>query len=383
MSAFCGLDLTEDRVEGFLSRAKRRDDGKYVASLDEDEPLSGRTTCGIERAEWVEVEDSEDILGSARMLRSDEANDQDNVFLRIGGVLTSAGRDDNGVTLKASALATLPQDFIDRTTMLFNHDMDTPIGRIINTRVLRANGSAPARAVISADVHRSAIHGNTQMPFAELIRSGILNRYSFSWSVLRGEIVFDLSSETDIHIDEDEETLTIPFGRDFSPEINVFAMRATEPSVVSVPAKADAELTVARQFARSLDAVRGNWLQSHNGLLVPVSTLRHVETVDRPFNPVLAKVRIVEWAASTGSKLNLNKVEDFARFAQAFAGHENDGRRVEDWYGLHCDVVDGGLVWNVRAVDHCLADLATDERSAARARMCRELGIVHAIEIDV
>ena len=54
---------------------------------------------------------------------------------------------------------------------------------------------------------------------------------------------------------------------------------------------------------------------------------------------------------------------------------------VDDWYGLHCDVVDGELAWNKRAIPQCLAELESEERSAIRARMCRELSIVHEIEV--
>lgn len=382
MNEFSGFSLTEERVEGLLARAVRREDGKYVSALSEDDPLEGRSEFLISEANWVAVEDFDDVFGSARLLRDKHDDDHDdNVFLRIGGTLTSASRDDNGVSILAPALRSIPQDFQDRTTLLFNHNKDTPIGRIVNTRVIRADGVKPARAVIVADVHRLAVNVATRLTFAELIRSRVLSKYSFAWSVIRGEMIFDLSDKGAIKIDEDEETVTMPFGSDFAPEINVQALRATETSIVSVPALAAADVTVARQFARSLDAVRDNWIETLNGLLIPIESLRATATVNRPFVPAFALSRVRAWAAADG-ELDLDNDIDFARFAQAFAGHENDGRSVEDWYGLHADVVDGKLVWNKRAVAHCLSELETEQRCADRQRMSRELSIVHGIDID-
>jgi hypothetical protein len=159
-------------------------------------------------------------------------------------------------------------------------------------------------------------------------------------------------------------------------------MRATEASVVSVPAFAAADLTMPRAFARSLGKMQPDWAETANGLLVPVDVLRRTAHVDRPFHAGFALQRVQKWAA-TGNELDLNNDNDFARFAQAFAGHENDGRSVEDWYGLHADVADNKLVWNKRAVAHCLSELETEQRCADRQRMSRELSIVHGIEIDV
>lgn len=381
--SFPRFSLTEDHVDNLLSRAVRRGDGKYVAQIDDDgDPFEGRSEFAITEANWVNVEDRDEALTSARMIRSrDDVENEDDVFLRIGGTVTSAGRDDNGVTLLPTALRSMPKDFTDRTTVLFNHEVSLPIGRIVNTRVVRADGVKPARAVIVADIHRKAMNVPTNMTYAEMIRSGIVNKYSFAWAVLRGEFVFDLSGQGGAVYDEDTETARMPFGMDFAPEINVSAMRATEASVVSVPAEASADLTVARQFARSLGAVRDKWVEASTGLLVPVEHLRATKTIDRPFNPEFALARVKRWAA-TGDVLDLENENDFARFAQAFAGHENDGRSVEDWYGLHADVVDGELAWNKRAVAHAMSELESEQRCADRQRMSRELSIVHGIEIS-
>lgn len=383
MNDFAGFSLTEDRVEGLLSRAVKQEDGRFASELSEDNPLEGRSEFGITEAHYVTVADIHgDPFKSANQIRSlhDHAEDEEaSVFLRIGGVITSAGRDDNGVALTASAIRTLPQDFQARTTLLFNHQQNTAIGRIVNARVVQANGSKPSRVFITADVHRSAVNPETTLTFAEMIRSGLLSKYSFAWSVLRGEVVFDFS-KGELEIDEDNDLMIMPIGREFAPEINVFSLRATEASVVSVPAQAGADLTVARQFARSLGAARSDWLETYNGLLVPIESLRSVPTVDRPFHAVMALARIQGWAAS-GDKLDLYNDNDFASYAQAFAGHENDGRSVGDWYGLHCDIVDGVLVSNKRAIPHCLSELEDDSRSADWQRMCRELSIVHEIEV--
>jgi hypothetical protein len=129
--------------------------------------------------------------------------------------------------------------------------------------------------------------------------------------------------------------------------------------------------------------MHADWAETANGLLVPIDILRRAVTVDRPFHADFALRRVEAWAAGAEGTVDLNNDKTFARFAQAFAGHENDGRSVEDWYGLHSDVVDGKLVWNKRAVDHCLAELETEQRCADRQRMSRELSIVHGIEIDV
>ncbi len=388
MSDFPSLELTDSKVDELLSQAKRADDGTYVTEINEDHGFASRTEFDISHSGWVSVDDDTDPFGSARAIKDRNLHDpeeDEEVFLRIGGTLTTSGKDLNGVAIAPSALTTIPQDLSDRTTLLFNHRSDTPIGRIVNTRVIRARGGKPARGVITADVHRDAVNIQTQMTFADSIRSGVLSKYSFAWHVIRGTIVFDLSEGSQHELDEEAETLTFKFGSEFAPEITVFALRATEASVVSVPALSDAEITLPRQFARALGS---RWTEQ-DGLLVPVASLstergpRNTDSFDfdtqpggifqilpinRPFNAELAAARIQDWA---------NEDEEEELFPTSL------NKSL-----LHYDVVDGKLVSNLRALRSIVRGFTRlefadeEERTAAKQALRQAYVNTHGFDLD-
>jgi hypothetical protein len=371
---------TEERVDLLLSRAHRRDDGRYAVQCEElDEPLMARSQFPIERSAWVSSQPGSDPFEA----QAADDGDGPDIFLRVQGTITSAGKDDNGVTLFPASLRTLPDDFKQRTTVLFNHARNLPIGRIIETKVAGGNGSAPTRARITTDIRRDAI-SDTQVPYANLIQSGVLTKYSMAWVVLRGEIIFDFSEDRYRELDDDRVAMS--FGTEFMPEVNVFSLRGLEASVVSVPALAQADIDVGVAFARSLGVVGQRWSETDAGLLVPRSERRSVRfqktrAIDAPWDVSAAMKRVSVWSASQDTS---------GAFEQAYCGFrtsQKDGvKRVEEYYLFHHDIRDGELVSNLRGVKAAAAEIEHTQfeseaaRSSAKAHLRREFVETHGCD---
>lgn len=243
------------------------DDSKIEKFLRGEEELEARTMFSFEERGWVERKSSED--GSTSN------------FLRIKGIATTSAVDDNGVEVVPSALKTLPKDFEARDTVLFNHNTDFPIGKVVSSRYVNSRGGNPARVEVVVDIDPEQPATNGQ-PVGRLIENGIVSKFSFAWSTKKGEIIFEKQEEEE---EEQPENVAYSwkFGSDYSPKILVYALRAVELSTVTVPADADSIFGTA-SFSRSigsyLERHQNEWTRTETGLVVPVQPKRLIKKME-------------------------------------------------------------------------------------------------------
>lgn len=235
-----GMDFSEERLERFARG---------------EEDLDFRTPFMMDRS-------------SLKLTRAGE-NEDGPQQLRVRGLATTSDTDSNGVKVIASALKSLPRNFKARSTLLFNHNYNAPIGRIGRAQYV-ATDEHTAHVEVEAFVNVDARNQITGMRFVDDIESGTLSKFSFAWATRDGEILMRKQKKKKASEDEDDDILwRYQFGLDHAPEILVRSLEATELSVVSVPADAAAEFA-ARNLRRSLSSVaqRFAW-DKETGMLLP------------------------------------------------------------------------------------------------------------------
>lgn len=200
-----------------------------------------------------------------------EDSDDSPQQLRIRGLATTSDTDTNGVTVVPSALRSLPRDFRARSTLLFNHDVGSPIGVIGRAKFIQES-EEKSFVEVEAFVNVDARNPKTQMRFVDDIENGTLSKFSFAWSTRDGEMIWreKPTKKTDAE-KEDDVLYTYRFGSDHAPEILVHSLEAVELSIVSVPADAGAEFAV-RNMRRSLSSIAQRFVwDKDKGIMVPKS----------------------------------------------------------------------------------------------------------------
>lgn len=194
---------------------------------------------------------------------SDDAPQQ----LHITGIATTSDTDSNGVTVIPSALRSLPRNFKSRSTLLFNHDFNMPIGRIGKSKFVEDGDEAFVE--VEAFVNVDARNPQTGMRFADDIENGTLSKFSFAWSTRDGEMIFKKTKHEDEEEEDKDVLFRFKFGLDHAPEIIVRKLEAVELSVVSVPADAGAEFAV-RNMQRSLSSIAQRFVwDEEKGIMIP------------------------------------------------------------------------------------------------------------------
>lgn len=125
-------------------------------------------------------------------------------------------------TIEASALTGAAEDLLTNTTVLYNHDPNRPIGRVLK---------AEARP---AGLWVQVLISKTEAELWEKIREGVLNKFSIQGDILEAERVF--IEKLGRH------------GR------KIKKLHLNEASIVSVPANSNAE-TLAAYIFKALNAV--------------------------------------------------------------------------------------------------------------------------------
>ena len=142
------------------------------------------------------------------IVRELHPNKGDLVFTGYG---TTYDRGMEGAVLTREALKNAPDDLKERPTILFNHDQDRPIGR-----VLKAEVDDKGLLIVGAI-------GDTEQDIQEKIRRGTLSKLSIRGRILKSREAWD---------DKEQQTVRV-----------IDALKMLEVSVVSVPAVAQAAIT--------------------------------------------------------------------------------------------------------------------------------------------
>lgn len=199
-------------------------------------------------------------------------------FLTVKGVVTTAAIDDNGIEITPDALRSLPADFQRRNTLLFNHNLDFPIGVIGKAKFVNGANGRKLQRPARVDVNNVLIDTDARLPtgmrVVDAVEREILSKFSFSWSTRDGIIVFGPHKGVE---DEEIEALGLVakdsfafrIGSENSPQIRVNSLVGVELSVVSVPADAAAEF--GARFQRNLNSALSRYVDSRNGIMIPES----------------------------------------------------------------------------------------------------------------
>ncbi len=207
-----------------------------------------------------------------------QVGSQEVEFLAVKGIATTAAIDENGVEVTPDALKSLPRDFERRSTLLFNHNPDFPIGVIGKAKFVNgANGrklQRPARVDVNPVLIDTEAMLPTGMRVVDAVERGILSKFSFAWSTKDGIIVFGPNKGVDkeeieaLGLDADG-SFAFRIGTENSPQIRVNSLVGVELSVVSVPADAAAEF--GARFKRNLNSALARHADSRSGIVVPES----------------------------------------------------------------------------------------------------------------
>ena len=149
-----------------------------------------------------------DIKASEDLARDLQPNKGDLVFTGYG---TTYDRGMEGAVITRKALETAPADLKERPTILFNHDQDRPIGRVI-----KADVDDKGLLIVGAI-------DETEKDIQEKIRRGTLSKLSIRGRILKSREAWD---------DKAQQTVRVIDG-----------LKMLEVSVVSVPAVAQAAIT--------------------------------------------------------------------------------------------------------------------------------------------
>lgn len=238
---------------------------KIERFLRGEDSLDFRSTFGIDTSDARYVE---------RQVGDEEVTKQ---FLAVRGVATTAKEDDNGVEVVPDALKSMPNDFSRRTTVLFNHNVDMPIGRLVPGESAKFVGGRNARVEVDPVLIDVDVRLQTGQRIVDAIERGTLNRFSFAWSTRDGIVVFGPNffagatddEVEDLGLDPDEVFSSFRIGIENAPFVRVFSLTAVELSVVSVPADAGAGFGMA-SFSRNLEAALSRYSRDQGGqVLVP------------------------------------------------------------------------------------------------------------------
>lgn len=227
-------------------------------------------------------------LDSARLVsRQAGGSDEEKRFLAIKGVATTAETDDNGVEIIGNALRSLPDDFSRRTTVLFNHDVNMPIGRLIANESTKFIGGRNPRVEVNPVLIDVDAELRTGQRVVDAIERGTLDKFSFAWSTKDGIVVFTKDAFAgatdkeleDLGLDPDEDVRwSFRIGLESAPKIRVFSITGVELSIVSVPADAGAGFGMA-SFSRNFEKAFARFSKGKGGssILVPENYKRDEE----------------------------------------------------------------------------------------------------------
>lgn len=298
----------------------------------------------------IEMTFSEPDLSASRAAHLEE----DENFIRpkrlIEGIATVADIDDNFIEVTPDALRNAENDLLLRSTILENHDMSRPIGRVLESSFDPLSKSLLIRGFVSM----------TEDVVWQKIQEGVLNKFSISWRSLDFEEVFD-----------DKLGMN---------KVVVHDMRIFEVSIVSVPAIAEADLTgwVERT------------LREHKVGLTRAAPYK--DPLVTPFRRDPASSREKRWDAPSAVRRlkrraggpNKTKI-DWGVYAEGFAYIRVDGTRFSDYVFPIRDVVNGRLVSVFRAVSAAAGKLENssvpdEDKRAIAERLLKEYRSIHKID---
>lgn len=201
-----------------------------------------------------------------------DGSGEERQFLAIRGTATTAETDDNGVEVVPGALRSMPDDFSRRTTVLFNHDVDMPIGRLLAGESTKFVGGRDSRVEVNPVLIDVDVRLQTGQRVVDAIERGTLDKFSFAWSTRDGIVVFTedfwakatAKEIADMGLDEEDVIGSFRIGSDAAPRIRVFSLTAVELSVVSVPADAGAGFGMAG-FARNFERAVSRYSRNAGG----------------------------------------------------------------------------------------------------------------------
>jgi HK97 family phage prohead protease len=270
----------------------------------------------------------------------------------IEGVATVAGIDDNDVEVTPAALRAAQNDLLQRSTILENHDITRPIGRVLDSKFDPATKSLLITGFIS----------ETEDVVWRKVKEGVLSKFSISWRSLDFETVFDEVTR--------------------KSKLVVHDMRIFEVSVVAVPAIAEADLTgwVERT------------LRDHTSDMNRAAPYSSPHVV--PFKRATAASKNRRWDAPSAIRRlrrragGLRKETiDWSIYAEGFAYVEVDGTSFGDYKFPLRDVRGGKLIAVFRAAANAASRLPNsnlpeeDKRAVAR-RLVREYKEIHKVSDD-
>ncbi|MFA5395070.1 MAG: HK97 family phage prohead protease [Methanogenium sp.] len=218
----------------------------------------------------------------------------------VVGYASSFDVDTDNTQITRQALEGAKNDLLTYSTVLFNHDVDRPIGKVIETDV--DDVGLLVKVVISKE----------EDEIWKKIEEGIINKFS-----IKGR-AFDLTP-----IEGENQILQIN-------KIELF-----EVSLVSVPANKEA-YTISHWIAKTLDIEKG---------VVPLHSPAKADE-NMKWDSTSAVNQIRKWASSdkSGDKEKI----DWAKYATAFAWFDSGDKKNFGSYKLpHHDIVDGTfkVVW--------------------------------------
>ena len=218
----------------------------------------------------------------------------------VVGYASTYDVDSDNTQITRQALEGAKEDLMTYSTVLFNHDMDRPIGKVIETDV--DDVGLLVKIILSKE----------EDEIWKKIDEGIINKFS-----IKGRAT-DLSP-----IEGDSQILQIN-------KIELF-----EVSLVSVPANKEA-YTISHWIAKSLNFEKGV-IPSHSPAIADI---------DIKWDATTAVDRIRKWSSSdsSGDKEKIN----WSKYATAFTWFDSTDKENFGSYKLpHHDIIDGSfkVVW--------------------------------------
>jgi len=291
---------------------------------------------------WVKKEDTEDERKKLRLQSSITKSEESKGDWIIWGYASTFDIDSGGDQITKSALLGAKDDFIEYSTVLFNHNFDKPIGKVVDTTV--DDIGLLIKVVIS----------KTEKEIWTKVREGIISKFSVA-----GRILEETQTENGIY------------------QIN--KIRFHEVSLVSVPANNKAEavddytnksqndnnMNITNKLKEIVKTRTAKEIKESIQSLVDeieAGTIDNEEVEKSSIADIFAewtnveKNEIAVYASSDGSG-DIEKI-DWDKYKQCFAWCDKENTKSFDGYKLqHHTIKDGELVVVWKGVADAMTEL--------------------------
>jgi HK97 family phage prohead protease len=197
----------------------------------------------------------------------------------IEGFAATTNLASDGAIITKEALEEARQDLLTRPTLLYNHDVNKPIGRVLEVQVKRIGKSEEYGLWIRALISQTAEETWTQ------IREGVLCKFSIRFGVTKQEDRF-----------VERHKRSVP---------HITGLKIKEASVVTVPADTEADL-VAWKVERMQKQKGGDPIMAEENKPEPVATApvpcNHTEELTKLRNDLVAANTQLQDIAKNGTQ---------------------------------------------------------------------------------